>query len=195
MDKPEFASAVFTVGQLNALVKIVGPENVLGILQGELKVTIKQPDLLKRVITVAVSGAAKFVASEHLKEANVGWTGDNFKRLFLEKVEEKVGNATIAIHKLEKASLDVPIMAELGDHAEIQLAHFFALLQAQSKGETGVLLVNGYANIAYIRGIDGNFWAVYVLWYPGYGYWFLYAHSVEHPDGWLGGGQVLSRDS
>jgi hypothetical protein len=46
----EFASAPFTAGQLNALVKIVGPDNVPGILDGTLKFSVKQPDLLKQKV-------------------------------------------------------------------------------------------------------------------------------------------------
>ena len=118
-----------------------------------------------------------------------------FLNMFLKKVEENVGDATIVVHCLEKASLDAPIMAELGDRAEIQLAHFFGLLKVQSKGEEGALLVNGYANIAYIRGTDGNFWAVRAYWRSGCGDWDVRADSVVDPGGWSGGRQVLSRDS
>ena len=64
MSAPEFASAPFTAGQLNALVKIVWPENVPGILNGSLKVTVDQSGLLKRITTVTANGAKRFVCDE-----------------------------------------------------------------------------------------------------------------------------------
>ena len=45
--------------------------------------------------------------------------------------------------------LDAPIITELADTCEITLGQFFSLIQKQGKGEEGVLLTNGYANIAY----------------------------------------------
>ena len=157
---------------------------------------VKEADLLRRITTVEVNGAEKFVANDQqLKAANVGWTGSNFRALFLNKAEENVGKATIVVHSLEKNSLDVAIMAELGTRVEIHLCQFFALIAKQSKGEAGPLLVNGYANIAYIRGNDGNLWAVYAYWRSACGYWHVYADSVEYPREWHAGDQVLSRDS
>ncbi|MCX6760056.1 MAG: hypothetical protein NTW46_01795, partial [Candidatus Nealsonbacteria bacterium] len=139
------------LGQVEAIVnKLGGMEGVQRFLRGEL--TLKEPDLLKQVETVAVKGAERFVAKDHLKEANVGWTSDNFQKLFLDKVEESVKDAAIAVHRLERDSLDAPILAELGNRAETKLAYLFELLEKQSKGEKGTLLTNGYANIAYIKG-------------------------------------------
>ncbi len=192
MSTPEFASAPFTAGQLNALVKIIGPENVSGILDGTLNFSAKQPDLLKRVTTVAVSGAQRFVAAENLQEANVGWTGENFKRLFLNKIEENVSEAKLVVSRLERASLDAPILAELGGKAETSLSHMFDLLKKQANGEDGILLTNGYANIFYIRGADGNLWAVYARWFSVFHSWRVVARSVEYPYRWDDGGQVLS---
>jgi len=153
------------------------------------------PQLLRKIATVSVSGVKNFVAKDHLKDANVGWTGDNFKKLFFGNVEKNVEAITVAIHRLEQLSLDPPIMAQLADHTEISLAHFFELLKKQSKGEDGVFLINGYANIAYIKGSDGNLWAVSAGWGSGSRCWDVGARSVEDPDRWRGGCQVLSRDS
>jgi len=154
-----------------------------------------QAQLLRKLTTVVVSGAKKFVAKDHLRDANVGWMGDSFKRLFLGNVEENVEAITVAIHRLEKSSLDAPIMAQLANRTEINLAHFFELLKKQSKGEDGVLLTNGHANIAYIKGSDGNFWTVRAYWDSSSRYWVVEAYSVEYPGRWHDGRQVLSRDS
>lgn len=195
MSTPEFASAPFTVGQLNALVKIVGSDNVPGLLDGTLKFTVKQPELLKRVATITAPAVQRFVAKDCLKNCNVGWAGDNLKKFFLDKVEANVPEAKLAVNQLERASLDAPILTELGDKAEVSLAYLFDLLKKQSNGEDGVLLTNGYANIFYVCGNDGNIWAVSARWSSDSRYWGVVAYSVEGPDGWRGGCRVFSRDS
>lgn len=108
--------------------------------------------------------------------------GDNFQEHFLKKVEEGVEPATIKIYRLKEDSLDLPIIAALGDNHETKLLHLWELLKKQPKGEDGVLLTNGYANIFYIRAINGTLWAVHAYW--GGGGWSVYAHSVGDPDGW-----------
>ncbi|OGY43229.1 MAG: hypothetical protein A3B89_01065 [Candidatus Buchananbacteria bacterium RIFCSPHIGHO2_02_FULL_40_13] len=183
-----------TLGKIEAVWnKLGGEDGVNQFLRGEL--TVKGAELLKRVTTMAVSGTKRFVANEHRKETNVGLTGSNFEKLFLEKVEENVGDAIIAIDRLVRASLNASIRAELGSRAEIKLAHFFEVLKAQSGGEAGVLLVNGYANIAYIRGADKKVWAVDAYWGSDCGFWRVDARSVGGPSGWCAGRRVLSRDS
>jgi len=154
------------------------------------------PPLLMPVTKVSVTGSARFVANKAaLKAANVGWTGSNFDQYFLNHVEENVGDVSLAIHRLEKASLDAPIRKELRpEREEITLTHFFALLREQSKGQAGPLLTNGYANIAYIKGNDGNLWAVLASWNSSYRYWDVLARSVTHPLGWFAGRQVISCD-
>lgn len=152
--------------------------------------------LLKRIVTITVPAVQRFVCDDEvLKEANVLWTGDNFDCLFKGKVEENVPEQKLAVSRLERASLDAPILTELGDKAEVSLTYMFDLLKKQSKGEDGVLLTNGYANIFYVRGIDGNLWAVDARWSSGNRYWDVGAYSVENPDGCYGGSQIFSRDS
>jgi hypothetical protein len=181
-------------GTMEAIVnKIGGEERAAQFLRGEL--TIKESDLLRRITTVSVSGAKKFVAEDRLQVCNIGWTGDNFKKLFLDKVEENVPNAVIAIHRLERNSLDAPILTELGKRAEAKLVHFFGLIEKQSKGEDGLLLTNGRANIAYIIGSDGNVWTVNAYWISRARYWIVGAVSVDDPHEWCAGDRVLSCDS
>ena len=155
------------------------------------------PPILKLVASgVKVAGAKRFVADKvSLKEANIGFTWSDFDNFFLGKVEENIQDATIAIHRLEKNSLDAPIRKELGqEREEITLTHFFDLLKKQSKGQEGHLLVNGYANIAYIRDKHDKLWAVRALWPSYYRYWDVRAHSVVHPYEWGAGDQVLSSE-
>lgn len=155
------------------------------------------PPILKLVAKgIKVSGAKRFIADKvSLKEANIGWTGNNFDTHFLGKTEENVADATLVVHRLEKRSLDANICNELGqEREEVSIAHFFDLLKKQSKGEKGHLLVNGYANIAYIHDKNGNLWAVCAYWYFDDRYWDVDAFSVEDPNVWVGGDQVVSRD-
>ena len=156
------------------------------------------PSILKLVANgIKASGSKRFVVNEaSLKEANIGWTGENFKEHFLGKVEENITDATLAIHRLEQSALDAPIRKELGSERGVTtLAYFFNLIKKQSNGQKGHLLVNGYANIAYIRDKKNTLWAVRARWLSFYGYWLVDAYSVENPLEWLAGYQILSRDS
>lgn len=154
------------------------------------------PKLLSEVASgIKVPGADRFVAKDHIKAANVGWMGDEFKEYFLNNVEENVPEAILSVHRLERASLDAPIMTELGARKQVFLAQFFELLERQARGEWGLLMTNGLANIAYIVGSDGNFWAVSASWRGVYRVWGVKAHSVGYSFSWGGGDQVLSRDS
>lgn len=151
--------------------------------------------LLRRITTITTPAVQHFVAKDCLKEVNVGWTGANFKKLFLDKIEENVPEAKLVVSRLERASLDAPILTELGSKAEVSLADLFDLLKKQSKGEDGALLTNGYANIFYVRGTDGNLWAVDASWRSGGRFWGVGAFSVGLPSRWHGGSQLFSRDS
>ena len=115
------------------------------------------PKLLAFIITVSVSAHKRFVMKDHLKSANIGWTGDNFKRVMLDKIEENVPAGEINIHRLEKNSLDPEIMAEMGPEKRVTcLANFVEMIGKQSKGQEGPLLTDGSANVAYIVGTDGS---------------------------------------
>ena len=159
----------------------------------------KALSILSQVGTVEANGAKKFIAKDHFKEdtsrkaeVKISWLGENFKDIFLGKTEEDVENATLTVHRLEKSSLDAPILAELGDRAETTLTYLYKLLKKQPNGEKGILLTNGYANIFYIRDANkGILWAVHAYWH-GAG-WFVNAYSVEYPNWWIAGNQVISR--
>ena len=117
---------------------------------------------------------------------------DAFKRNFVSKIAQSVSAETLRKSRLTKRSLDKPILDELGDRAVTTLAHLAELLKKQPKGESGDLLVNGYANIFYIEDVKGQLWAVAARWYAGYG-WDVYALSVSYPDGWNAVSVVFSR--
>lgn len=169
-------------------------------IEGRLNGAVAQvKKLLQFVTTTSVAAIESFKAEESFKvdtkkaAVRIWYLGDNFKKHFGRKVEGASEAAEIKVHKLTESSLDAPIVAELADKCEITLGQFFALLSKQGKGESGPLLTNGWANIAYIRDDEGILWAVSAYWYADRGGWRVEAFSVESPHGWSDGIQVLSR--
>jgi len=160
--------------------------------------------LLSAVIaTFTVSATTeKFVAKDKFKvdtskkaKVKISYLGDNFKEWFLGKEENPFVGSTINGRKLEKNSVDGPILAELGGNkaAKTTLTEMYAAMEAQPNGESGNLLNNRWANIFYIEDINGTLRAVYVDWH-GAG-WRVDAHSVEDPSSWIADGRVFSRNS
>ena len=180
---------------------------VLDVLCGRAEIiSVAQvaKNILEFVTSTTVSvPVGPFVARDHFKvdtsqkaKAKISWLSDNFKSWFLDKVEEQAGGDSILrTHKLTTASVDAPIIAELGGEvkAETTLVEAFALMEKQGKGEAGVLLTNGYANIFYVRDDAGILRAVYVYWVDGG--WGVHANSVTDSCEWYAGYRVFSRNS
>lgn len=165
------------------------------------KLIVGTAKVIRSVSVVTAPAVAKFVAHDRFTvniaanlPVRIGYLGDNFKKHFLSKTEENVARAELTSFQLTKDSLDRDILAQLGDTAEISLAHLWYLLSLQPNGEPGFLLTNGYANIFYIRDASGILWAVRADWDAGYGHWGVEAYSVSGPDGWSAGRQVVSRE-
>ena len=164
------------------------------------------PSILELVSTVVVPATTgnlvvkeKFVRDTGRKaKVKISYLGDNFTEWFLSgsgKTEDPITEQTLRYHKLRESSVDGPIIAELGgaEKSETSLSEMFALMEKQGKGENGVLLNNGYANIFYIKDQNGVLRAVYVGW--GGDGWDVYAVSVEDPGRWDDGNRVFSRNS
>lgn len=193
-----------TLGQIEAGINKIGGEDAfMRLLAGELNVVPAKPSdpkkLLELVTTTSVAAIESFKSAESFKvdtkkaATRIYYLGDNFKKHFGRK-EEGASEATeIKVHKLTESSLDAPIITELGQTCEITLGQFFALLSKQGKGESGPLLTNGWANIAYIRDDEGNLWAVGASWDSVDGGWDIEAGSVEAPNEWDDGDRVVSR--
>lgn len=155
-------------------------------------------NLFELVVSASVPDLLRFVAADNFKEDTKGavriWSlGDNFKKHFLQKAEEATAATEVKVSKLLKQSCDPAIMVELGSGYELTLGQFFHLLAKQGKGEKdGPLLVNGWANIAYIADYEGTVWAVSAHWSAGNGGWRVEVFSVGDPRGWYEGNQILS---
>jgi len=194
----------FMSGPLNQLVVNLGGEDS-ATWEEELKKFLRKEPCWPRELLVAWLGMTatsattkKFVADDNFKLKKDGglcsYLGDNFKTWFGDKMEDLLGEQTLRYGKLRKSSLDAPIIAELGGEAkaETTLVEVFDLMSKQANGEEGVLLVDGRANIFYVRDKNGVLRAVYVLWNDDG--WHVNAYSVESPYTWHEGYQVFSRN-
>ncbi|MEX2010465.1 MAG: hypothetical protein WD874_01520, partial [Parcubacteria group bacterium] len=159
----------WTMGQLNALVKNVGGEDVArAIIAGKAKVTVVLENVLTLLSTISLPAQPRFVARDHFKvdtnnsaEVKIAFLWDDFQHYFLGKIEGEAPEAELAIRQLDKDLLDKDIRAEIGaDKEKTTLSQLWALLELQGHGQEGKLLVNGYANIFYIRDAKDNLWAV-----------------------------------
>ncbi len=163
------------------------------------------PSILELVSTIVVNATTgKLVAKEkfvrdtgHKAKVKISYLGDNFTSWFLNgdgKTEDLISEQTLRYHKLRQSSVDGPIIAELGgaEKSETTLSEMFSLMEKQGKGEDGVLLNNGYANIFYIKDNAGVLRSVNVNWNDDG--WNVNANSVENPNRWNDGYQVFSRN-
>jgi len=140
---------------------------------------------LLRTVRIAAQPAVT-TSEEYFKEAGVVVMWDNFKAQFLGLEVGATNNAELAVRKLEEGSLDAPILAELGEKAETSVSQFKAFLAENRKSQEWFIF--------YLRGKDGNLWAVYAYWYSDYGGWHVNADEVTNPDRWFAGHQVVSRN-
>lgn len=77
--------------------------------------------------------------------------------------------------------------------AEVTLYEVYGLLKKQEKGEEGILLTSGLANIFYVKDDEGTLCAVVAHWRENG--WGVDAHSIENPGLWPSGRRVFSRNS
>lgn len=160
-------------------------------------------DSLKTVIDFP--GVDDFKVAEYLKitpegekataELVIGYLGDNLRNNFLGKVEKDIAPTKLRAYRLKKDSVDGPIIDDLGgkEAAETTVAEMVDLMKRQGRGQKGILLTNGYANIFYIKDINGQMWAVRCRWDSDGRYWLVAAYSVTDPFKWLAGRRVVSR--
>jgi hypothetical protein len=155
--------------------------------------------LLEIIGTILIpASAGTFIARDKFvkdtsknAKVKISFVGDNFKKWFGNKVEDAGDERTLRYAKLLKSSGDGPIIAELGDKAEVSLQQVFSLMEMQPNGEEGVLLINGWANIFYVKDQNNVLRAVYVLWYDDG--WLVNAIDVSIPGAWSDGSQVFSQ--
>lgn len=176
----------YTGGQVEAVINRMGGfQNWVRFAGGQGKVVFETILTFLRTMCIAAQPAAT-TSKEYFAEAGVVLTGSNFETQFYGLEVPAVDTAELKVSKLEENSLDAPIMAELGDKTETSVSQFKAFLAEHRESKEWFIF--------YLRGKDGNLWAVRAYWHADDGGWRVEAHGVGYPDGWSAGDQVVSRN-
>lgn len=163
----------------------------------------KSPRILGDIICnfIVPTTIEKFVAKDKFKvdisrgaKVKIVNLSSSFEELFLNKIEDPFAGSIINARKLEKSSVDSFIIQEFGgkEAAKITLTEMYAAMVAQSNGEDGALLTNGWRNIFYIEDVIGTLCVASVSWSDGG--WCVDADSVETPIEWEAGYRVFFRN-
>lgn len=92
---------------------------------------------------------------------------------------------------LKANAYDKDIRKELPEDHLSTLEDIAGLIEAQPGGKSGFLLNNGYANIFYIEGKNGEVFAVNVFWGSVDRGWFVDGWELGEDGGWDADNQVL----
>lgn len=96
------------------------------------------------------------------------------------------------VASLLKANVyDKDIRKELPETHLSTLEDIAGLIEAQPNGKSGFLLNNGYANIFYVAGKNGEVFAVFVYWDSGHRLWFVFDWRLGGRGEWDADDQVL----
>lgn len=190
----------WTASDVKELIKGNNLAKILINLRGQIE--SKQASPLKFLGSIVVPARiGQFVARDHFivntsKKAKmkISYFGDRFSDKFLGKIEEPIAESTLYYGKLLRKLVDTPIINELGGeaNAETTLSEMFGCMESQPSGEDGALLINGYANIFYIRDHNGVLWEVDCYWFDGG--WCVGADSIEDTYEWDIDNQIFSHN-
>ncbi len=191
------------IGEVCDVLQIIKEDvNFAPRLLGQATKPAPKPSLLKLIDTVTIPATAEFVARDKFVRGigdpatvQISYVGDNFTTWFVPKIERSVAAETsLRYAKLTASTVDAPIRAVIGsEFEETTLAQIYTLIERQKNGEKGVFLNNGYANIFYVKDVNGVLRAVDVRW--SVSGWHVDAYSVTDPNEWFDGYQVFSRNS
>ncbi|HWC57488.1 MAG TPA: hypothetical protein VG621_00850 [Candidatus Paceibacterota bacterium] len=176
-------------------------QNAIEFLQSNgKKVIFRALNKLKLIGTHKLTTVEEFTVTDFFKEGKNGttkvWLSDNFKSIILGAAPKKVSAAaeTLDALQLTESMWDSQIVNELGNPTSYDiptlLARLKQLVSAQSNGEAGTLLTNGYANIFYAKAADGRAVVVGALW--DVGQWEFYCYEFDEDSEWLDGRLVFS---
>jgi len=124
------------------------------------------------------------------------WFSDNTRKWILPAATpiDALPGGILDGFDLIKNAFDREIKSELPAVHVISASEFLAraavLTANQPNGKEGDLLVNGYANIWYVEGLNSEVFAVFVRWYADDRLWRFYTYQLV--DGqWSAGDRVL----
>lgn len=92
---------------------------------------------------------------------------------------------------LKANAYDKDIRKELPEDHLSTLEDIAGLIEAQPGGKSGFLLNNGYANIFYVEGKNGEVFAVVVYWFSDFREWYVLGWELDELGYWCAGHQVL----
>jgi len=92
---------------------------------------------------------------------------------------------------LKANAYDNDIRKELPETHLSTLEDIAGLIEAQPGGKSGFLLSNGYANVFYVEGKNGEVFAVSVTWDSDNREWFVFDWELGESGKWFAGLQVL----
>ena len=196
----EFASKDLTAGQLNAIVKKLGGEDVVrGILADRMKFAITEKELLAQCEQVSVGPIVPGNAQKFFTTREDLYVWDGFVDRVLSTVKGEAGLSERIIlqsYTLTEPANDATIRNSLSKNHVFEATELCAILQhligGQPNGKEGHLLSNGYANLFYVKGGNDQLYVVLVDWDAGYRGWSVRAWSLDG-DGWHAGNRVFSR--
>ncbi len=175
-----------THGQTEACINRMGGwDNFLRFIGGSGRIVF---DTILTLIREVRLGAQQAVTTskKFWEDAGVKWMGENFEAQFIGLDVPATPATDLCVRKLEQNSLDALIIAELGgeEKAETSISHFKDFLSKNRKSTEWFIF--------YLKGKDGNLWAVNAPWDSGRDGWYVYAYSVTDPRSWGAGRQVVS---
>ncbi|MCX6713621.1 MAG: hypothetical protein NTV48_00755 [Candidatus Vogelbacteria bacterium] len=143
---------------------------------------------LNKVTTVKVDGAVRFCPAENLDKDILRLAGGNFGRVFLNTVENNVRDAMLNVWKVSDNPQPADVIADLGCHSQIELVHFFNLLNMQNQGQKGYLPIDGDTSILGFK----NEWVLCAKFWHS---WRVDAFLVHDPNAYRyisAGSRVIS---
>ena len=198
----DFLAKDYTMGHLNALVKLLGCSNVDSILAGKkFKLVVEGLLVLAgKVMTPALR--YPFAIKKFFKTRKGLYVWDGFRERILgalryERVK-KLDSVEISYHDLQEPMDDEEIRKELPKkHVFNNPAHFciylMYLLVRQWCGGEGPLLTDGCANLFYVRGARKEIVVVGVCRRVASGKWLVLAFDLGGYR-WPTGSRVFSRN-
>jgi hypothetical protein len=148
----------------------------------------EKSSILSEVISSVVIPAdnEKFIVKDRFSKEIFSYLGSNFKKWFIDKIEDKFSDSTIYFRNLKENSIDKNILNELNDKLETTLREVYFIID---NGE----LDKKKWYLFYIPDVNGILRAVGVHW-DGRG-WRAGADSVGDPRAWSAGFVIASRNS